>query len=122
MGKGSPFESEPRHQDGKCHRSENTAAGWRLHNAGQWFLNNTCEKKKKSNKERETEDITPIAFFHLGLEKTHVTDAWPTLQPSGDLSGVTATWREGHGPERQVCDRAGGVGGASPQASAAGRW
>lgn len=76
-------------------------------------------RKKNSNKERETEDITPIAFFHLGLEKTHVTDAWPTLQPSGDLSGVTATWREGHGPERQVCDRAGGGGRLTPGIS---RW
>ncbi|XDB67212.1 hypothetical protein AB1E18_019573 [Capra hircus] len=40
-------------------------------------------------------------------------------KPSGDLSGVTATWREGHGPERQVCDRAGGGGRLTPGIS---RW
>lgn len=53
-------------------------------------------------RERETENRIPIALLHLGLEKTRVTDAWTTLQPSGDLSGVTAAWREGHGLERQV--------------------
>ena len=57
-------------------------------------------RAKKKKRERETEDIIPIAFFRLGLEKTRVMDAWTTLQPSRHLSGVTASWREGHGPER----------------------